>query len=232
MAGIEELCESERAQLAELRAELAQVRWEAAAGRQAHRAELEELAAVSAELQEAVQPKKALGEKELAESQARLSELHTELLLAQAEAEFHGGVQPRWQASCDEAGCAALAEAQAKSEALEIRHSQAELALELAKKRVQSYEDWCQALHVELRSAGAELAAERQASQLQRAQLRRRAAELAGRGGSGAMAVAQQWLQQAPKAQVAVATDVVKRPNSKSIDTSSLPMSLAALARL
>jgi len=146
--------------------------------------------------EEAVDPAR----RRLAEAQSELAEMHTEVLLSQAEAEMLGseledsdpvaGLQSDWEQLLSddtklrsEAADLAAALTQRRGEISrgEARLARAQESLHAAAQQIESYEDWSQAVHTELSLAATELAADRQAAARERLQLRAQAAELARR---------------------------------------------------
>ncbi|CAL1138444.1 unnamed protein product, partial [Cladocopium goreaui] len=127
-------------QLAEVRAAQRALALEVENSRSAQQRELEGLAASALELTEALQQLSDEAERrgasrDLAAARRRSSELHMELLLAQADTD--GDCQ----------------DAKQVDEGLERRKLQALEDLKMAKEEVQVYEDCCQQLRAELRAA-------------------------------------------------------------------------------
>lgn len=200
--------------LAAVRAELQELEESAKAKEKAHAQELEDLAGCLLEMDTALQLHECSREEaaagargKLGEAHYELAELHTEVLLAQAEGEALGaeasaapaedsGVLPMgWEdrviADLDklrnEAAALALAQKTCRLEllGLEAKQRSAEESLRHAEQQVEGYKDWSLSLREELQQVGSELSEDRQVAARARLRLRARAAELSRSCGAG-----------------------------------------------
>lgn len=200
--------------LAAVREELHGLEESARAKEKAHAQELEDLASCLLEMDTALhlhtcnREEAAVGARwKLEEAHDELAELHTEVLLAQAEGEALGAEAsavpaddsgpwaPGWEdrviADLDklrsEAAALALAQKDCRLEllGLEAKQRSAEDSLRHAEKQVEGYKDWSSSLREELQQIGSELSEDRQVAARERLRLRARAAELSRSCGTG-----------------------------------------------
>ncbi|CAE7596805.1 unnamed protein product [Symbiodinium natans] len=137
-----------------------------------HQIEMSRLEQQMAELDHALamEPSHEAAQQDLDEGQRLLSQLQTELLLAQAEGELLGAeaaaeedLEPSTLRAEVASLAATLSERRADIRSLEARKAQAQKEARLASERVATFEVWSHAAHVELRQVATEFAEEREA---------------------------------------------------------------------
>eukprot|EP00930_Biecheleria_cincta_P071702 TRINITY_DN59168_c0_g1_i1.p1 TRINITY_DN59168_c0_g1~~TRINITY_DN59168_c0_g1_i1.p1 ORF type:complete len:408 (-),score=105.96 TRINITY_DN59168_c0_g1_i1:51-1211(-) len=205
--------------LAAVRAELQELEKSARVKEETHAQELENLASRLLEMDTALhlharsrEEAAARASWKLGEARDELAELHTEVLLAQAEGEAFGaeasavpaqdtGALPAgWEdwvlADLDELRSEEVAFASAREThrlellGLEARQRCAEESLRHSEHKVEGYKDWSLSLRAELQQVGSELSEDRQVAARERLRLRARAAELSRTCGEGSTAKA------------------------------------------